>query len=226
MPSNRREFIERLTATAMFGAVPLSALPTAAEMLAAEPRLGAQRVDMSWTTKLKGKKHRACYDCAEHEHGAGVWRSSMWEAQYESALGVKRSDVLTVMILRHNAAILALTQEMWDRYGIGATSGVHHPATNQVTTRNPVLLRAADGVAPMFETYSLPSFLARGGVVLACGTALNRWSGTVARQDGISAADAYQRTLAGLVPGVIVQPSGVFAAVKAQEEGCVYVRAS
>jgi hypothetical protein len=29
-----------------------------------------------------------------------------------------------------------------------------------------------------------------------------------------------------MVPGVILQPSGVFAAVRAQEAGCHYVRAS
>jgi len=29
-----------------------------------------------------------------------------------------------------------------------------------------------------------------------------------------------------LVPGVMIQPSGIFAVIRAQEAGCAYVRAS
>ena len=37
---------------------------------------------------------------------------------------------------------------------------------------------------------------------------------------------ARKQAIAALVPGVVLQPSGVFAALRAQEAGCVYLRAS
>jgi hypothetical protein len=42
----------------------------------------------------------------------------------------------------------------------------------------------------------------------------------------VNDADARKQAIAALVPGVILQPSGVFAALRAQEAGCLYLRAS
>lgn len=225
MPTNRREFIERLTATAMLGTVPLSALQPGAEMFTS-PSVSLEEWDLSWIAKLKGKQHKACFDCAEPESGFGVWRASMWEGQYQAVLGTKPSDSITVLILRHGAAVLALRQEMWAKYSIGAESKITHPLTQQGTERNPALLGTADGLPENFAALTLPSFMARGGVVLACAVALQFWSANVAKKDNVSPEEAFKRTRAGVIPGIIVSPSGVFAAVKAQQEGCVYVHAS
>lgn len=226
MTTNRRDFLEHLTATAMLGAIPLSSLRIGDVEL---PQIGAPRAeefDMSWTAKLAGKKHKAAMDCAEHENGIGVIRSSMWENQYVSTLGAQRADIQTVLILRHNASVLGLTQAMWDKYGIGAQKGVKNPMTDKDTTQNPALLTAADGIPANIAGMLLRPFMERGGIVLVCHAALRNWSATVARKDGVSAEEALTRTLAGVIPGVVVQPSGIFAAVRAQQEGCAYVAAS
>ncbi len=224
MSTNRREFLEQLTATAMLGAMPLSAIKPA-ELLALSQAV-PEEFDLSWTEKLKGKKHKACFDCVEPEGGIGIWRAHMWEAQYQGVLHVSPADTRTVLILRHEAAVLALKQEMWDRYDIGAESKITHPITQAGTKRNPALMTAADGLPEMVASWSLPKFQEKGGIVLACGAALRFWSPNVAKKDGVSDEEAYKRTVAGLLPGVYLQPSGVFAAVKAQEDGCAYVRAS
>lgn len=225
MSTNRREFLEKLTATAVLGTFPLSTLRPA-EVLAMTTPASLEEYDMSWTQKLQGRKHKACFDCVEPESGIGVWRAHMWEAQYQGVLGASAADIRTVLILRHNAAVLALKQEMWDRYDIGTTSNITHPITQQGTRRNPVFFTAADGLPEMVASWTLPNFLSRGGVVLVCGAALRFWSANVAQKDGVSAEEAYKRTIAGIHPGALVQPSGVFAAVKAQQEGCTYVHAS
>ena len=193
---------------------------------ARRPPAGRESWDMSWTAKLSGKRYRACVDCVDHENGVGVWRAGLWESQYESVLGAHRSDIVTVLVLRHVASLLALDQPFWNRYGIAAARNVKHPITGEVTTRNPALLTAADGITPPFGDFTLPRLIDSGTIVLACGVALRQWSAWIAREEKVSGDEAFEMTVRGMVPGVLVQPSGVFATAKAQHEGCVYVRGS
>ena len=226
MSSNRREFIERLGATAMLGAFPAAGLRPLAELVQPAPTLPASW-DFSWTNALKGKKHRALFDCTDIESGLGVWRASIWENQYQEALGAKASDVKTVLVLRHKAIVLALQQSVWEAAGIGAGEKVMHPVTQQSTDLNPVLLSASRNEIPaMFDAFALPKFLERGGIVLACNLALQNFAGRWAQKAGLSPEDAGKRAAAGVIPGVVLMPSGVLACVKAQEEGCHYVKAS
>src|SRR5512132_1770187 len=114
MTTNRREFIERLGATAMLGALPVTALqPFMSSSAPSAP--SAESWDFSWTNALKGKKHKALFDCAEVESGYGVWRASIWENQYHEALGAKPTDTKTVLVLRHNAVVMGFKQEIWDQ---------------------------------------------------------------------------------------------------------------
>jgi hypothetical protein len=48
----------------------------------------------------------------------------------------------------------------------------------------------------------------------------------IVKADKISDAEARTRAIGYLVPGVILQPSGVFAVTRAQEAGASYVKAS
>src|SRR4051812_10535616 len=134
MSTNRREFIEHLGAAAMLGALPLSAVPKALREFT--PPAAPDDFDFSWTSKLKGKAHKAVFDNAEVESGYGVWRAGMWEPQYHASFGLKPADTQTVLVLRHNAIVLAFQQPFWDQYGIGAQDKVTHPITQQSTTKN------------------------------------------------------------------------------------------
>ena len=102
-----------------------------------------------------------------------------------------------------------------------------HPVTLQATDRNPALMTAARNEVPqMFDAFALPKFMSRGGIVLACNLALQFFAGGWASRAGITQEEAMRRATASLVPGVKLMPSGVMACVRAQEEGCVYVKAS
>lgn len=224
MTPNRREFIEHVGAAAMLSALPLSVAPTVRSL--EERSVPAQDWDLTWTARLKGKKHKACFDCTEIESGYGLWRASIWANQYEAS-GAKPAELHTVLILRHNAVALALHQDFWDTYGVGKAESVTHPISLQSTDRNPALLTAVRGEVPAaYDTFALPKFLARGGTALGCDLALLKHVRAVQSKDGVSLEEARKRVLAAVVPGVIMQPSGVLAAVRAQEEGCVYVKAS
>ena len=228
MSTNRREFIEHIGATAMHGALPLGAMtPFLREAPAAAPLPQGMQWDFTWTAKLKGKKHKAVMDCTEVESGYGVWRASFWETQYQQALGAKPADIATVLVLRHNAIVLAFQQSFWDTASIGSTEKVTHPVTLQSTDRNPALLSSTRNEIPAtFDAFALPNFIGRGGIVLGCSLALDFFSAGYAQRAGISADEGRKRAMAALLPGVTMMPSGVFASLKAQDEGCHYLKAS
>jgi len=168
----------------------LSALPLT---LAAEARTfvpsaaPAEEWDFKWVDQLKGKKHKAVFDCTEIESGFGVWRASFWESQYQAILMAKPSETRTVLILRHAAFPMALKQGFWDTYAVGKSTNTTHPLTQQGTARNPALLTSMDKEVPaMFDAFALPSFQSRGGIVLACNLALQHFAGGIATQAAIS----------------------------------------
>ena len=226
MSTNRRDFLGQVT-TALVG------VPFAGDLLA--PRFGlattsspapAPDWDLAWVDRIKGK-HRAVFDVPEIESGYGVWRATIYVNQYRDVLGVKESDISPVLVLRHNGIVLAMTQAYWDKYGIGAEKKVMHPVTEQPTDRNPALLSSARNELPAaMDPFALDKFIARGNVALACNLAFQDVVNTVKTKDNVSDEEARKRALAMLVPGVIMQPSGVFAALRAQEAGCQYLRAS
>jgi hypothetical protein len=227
MNTTRREFLDQLAVgAAAFGGLPL-ALGAAAQSLDAEPApRRAPDWDLSWVNRLAGK-HKAVFDVPEVESGYGVWRASVWAKQYQDVLGIPAGDISTALILRHNGIVLAMQQGFWDKYGIGKAKHVTHPVTTKPTDRNPALLSSARGEVPaQFDAFALDKFIARGGIALACDLALQDCIELIQKKDGVSAEAARKQAIGWLVPGVILQPSGVFAVVRAQEAGCTYVRAS
>ena len=226
MHSSRRDFVQHVAA----GAVGISGLSGLELSLPSDLRAASMAQspawDISWTTRLKGK-HKACFDCTEPESGYGVWRASAWAAQYMVVMKVTAADLSPVIILRHNAIVLAMQQSFWDKYGIGKAKNVLHPITQQPTAKNPALLSTAGGEVPaQFEPMALDKFIGRGGIALACNLALQDCVELIKSKEGANDADARKAAIGYLVPGVILQPSGVFAAIRAQEAGATYLRAS
>ena len=233
MPTSRREFVEKMTVgAAMFGALPLplSLSLSRNEMTAAHgsdsSAPSSAEWDLTWVNKLTGK-HKAVFDVPEIESGYGVWRATVWTNQYHNVLKVPLSDMSPAVVLRHTGIVLAMQQSFWDKYGIGKAKNVTHPLTLQPTDRNPVLLSSTRGeIDANYDPMALDKFIARGGIALACDLALQDCIELIKSKDGVSAEVARQRAIAAMVPGVILQPSGVFAAVRAQEAGASYLRAS
>jgi hypothetical protein len=237
MPTDRRSFLERLSvgavaATVLPGALPSTLHAEAAPSMSrgeldafASESLRADDWDVSWTKKLTGK-HRAVFDSPAVDSGVGVLRSGLWLRQYADVLKATPADLHSVIVLRHDAIILAMAQPFWDEYELGKKHKVTSPITDKKTTRNPALLTAADGASPSFAALALDKQMAAGAIVLACGLAFNQVIGEVTTKHKLKGEEAKARAMAGLIPGVIMQPSGFFATTLAQENGCIYVRAS
>lgn len=224
MDLSRRKFV----GAAAFNAAAIAASPAA--MLANVPRDLAHAEpsdewDLAWPAKLTGK-YKAVFDNTEPESGYGVWRASAWAAQYIEYVKAAPLELSPVVVLRHNAIILAMQQTFWDKYRVGGRKKITHPLTGQPTNRNPVLLDEKDGLPAPFSSAGLRKQLDRGVVVLACNLALQDCADLIQAAEKVDAAEARKLAVGYLVPGVILQPSGVFAVTRAQEAGASYVKAS
>lgn len=219
--TTRRDFLRHTgTATALLGTTPFA---PAALAEPAPPR--SDEWDLRWPDRITGK-HRALFDVTEVEGGFGVWRASAWTSQYQAVLGIAPAELSPVVVIRHNAIILAMTNAFWTRYGLAAHHKVTHPLTGEPVDRNPATLDETNGIPAPYDRHAIQKQLARGVTMLACNIALQDVAAFVKGRDRVTDEAAYRIAREGLLPGIILQPSGVFAVVRAQEAGCVYVKGS
>ena len=225
MDTRRRDFLGTMAMNAaMLGAMPLS-FDLASAAAVAAPVQG-EKWDLSWVNRVTGK-HKAVFDVPEVDSGYGVWRATIWGKQYQDVMGVAPKDLSAVVVLRHNGITLAMQQAFWDKYEIGKAKSALDPVTQKPTDKNPALLSSSRGEVPeMFDAMALDKFIARGGIALGCNLAFGDCVELVKSKENVDDATARKQALGYLVPGVILQPSGVFAAIRAQEAGAVYLRAS
>jgi hypothetical protein len=223
MSTDRREFLGQMAAGALLitqASGPQPDRPTV------PPNAGnpSDDWDLTWVERITGK-HRAVFDCPEIDGGTGFIRAVAWRTHCAQVLAVSADEISAVVVLRHRAIALAMKQDYWDRYKIGKELKVKNPFTDEDTSKNPVLLPASE-TPPAFGDLSLGGFLASRGIVLGCAIAFKDVIARIARGDGVDDKEAERRAKTFLVPGVILQPSGVFGAIRAQEAGCAYLRAS
>jgi len=220
MSTPRREFLERLAAGAAL-TVGLGGLdPDAVQAQTAQNTTW----DTRWPDRIKGS-HRAVFDASELEGGAGVLRAIIWRMQYMATLGIDGSDLTAVAGIRHSAIPLAMSQAFWDRYQLGKKLKLKDASTQKVSNVNPILL-PDDRLPPTWKGLNLDGLFATGGLALACDLALGSLISIVAKEDKLERPEARARVVESIYPGVILQPSGVFAVIRAQEAGCQYIRSA
>jgi hypothetical protein len=225
MDATRRDFLGKVTASAAaFGAMPFALALTSCTAEGSNQAAGD--FDLTWPSRLTGK-YKAVFDMAEIESGYGLWRGNAWVGQYQQFMGAAPADTSLAIILRHNAISLAMDQAFWDKYGLGKAKSVTHPMTQAPTDKNPVLLGADGGVPAPFDAAALPKQQERGVVFLACNLAFTLdCVPRVEAADKVSKEEATKIAKSHILPGILLQPSGVFAATRAQEAGAQYVKAS
>ncbi|MGE0439349.1 MAG: hypothetical protein AB7L66_07880 [Gemmatimonadales bacterium] len=221
MTTGRRDFLGTLAAGAV-GAAAFGAI----EANRAEAQTAATGWDLGWVKKLTGK-YRAVFDVPQVEDGYGVWRAVLWRKQYATIFRVPEQSISTVVVLRHDAIALALNNTFWEKYGIAKKWNVHDPASRKPFPRNPVIERTGAAALPgEFAGFTLEDLQAKGTIVLACALALRDCAQLVIDQDKVRYEDAMNQVRSMLVPGAILQPSGIFGVVLAQDNGARYVLGS
>jgi intracellular sulfur oxidation DsrE/DsrF family protein len=212
----RRTFIGRLAAGALaFG---ISGLAT--------PQLRAQVKDASghpdledWPTGLKGK-HRQVFDAVSPNDGfSGIFADVFLDTN-NKASKLPDSKLSAVVVLRHEAAVLAFTDPIWKKYKLGEALHVTDASTHAPALRNPYY-NARPGDLPL-PGGSIEKLRARGVIFGVCNVALTHLSAMRAPVAGVSPEQARDEWVAAVIPGITILPSGVWGVNRAQEQGCTY----
>ena len=229
MSTDRREFLGTMLAASvapMVGATALRRNGGTSEPPALAPsRPSASPWDVSWADKLTGK-HKAVFDNVEVSMGLGMLRAQLWLKDYAEVYNAQPADMSGVVVLRHGAIWAIMNDEFWKMHKIGELTKINDPATKAPVTRNPFVGPNVIGLPPALADDVLKKCLA-SMTVLACNVAFSLYVVEKVKADTkMDDAKAREHALTYVIPGVILQPSGVFATLRAQEAGCHYVLAT
>jgi hypothetical protein len=192
----------------------------------------ATQWDNSWFGKLTAK-HKAVFDSPEVEDGLALSQATSYIRGMRDAIGAGVDDVQAVIVIRHHAVPMALNDAMWAKYQIGKEKKVKDEATKDFAVKNPFLAPPASSgssarPAPSADRPqpTLTWLNAHGHILLGCDLAMRRLAGEMAT---IAKADrnvVYEEFKANLVPGLLLQPNGIYACHRAQEAGCTFLRST
>jgi hypothetical protein len=238
----RREFIGQMAASAIVLAGAACASPAAttesAPIPAAAPNGGRPQQpstplapvhwDDSWFAKLTAK-HKAVFDSPEIEEGLVLSHATGYIRGMRDAVAAGPDDVQVVIVIRHAAIPMIFNDAMWAKYDIGAERKIKEGSSDKWATKNQSIgapvTATANGAAERLQ----PTFTwlaAHGHILLGCDLATRNVAGVFARKAKVDRNVVYEELKANLVPGMILQPSGVYASHRAQEAGCTYIRST
>jgi len=183
--------------------------------------------DDTWTARVRAAAHRAVFDSPEIGDGLALGHAATFMNNYHEMFGTADADTVPVIVMRHQGTVLAAGDALWEKYEFGKRTKLQDPVTGAVTTRNPFITVGKDDPHALIDPDStLPALRARGAVLLVCNRALTHFAAQKAREMKLNVDDVTAEFRAGLVPGAILQPSGIYALVRAQEAGCGLVRST
>jgi hypothetical protein len=239
-PTPRREFLGQIAASAIVlaGAAcssPISAAETAATPVSspippAFPPAPAHWDD-SWFSRLTAK-HKAVFDSPEIDDGLAVDQAAGYIRGMRAAIAAGNDDVQAVVVMRHAAIPMVFNDAMWAKYSFGKELKVKDYPSEQWATRNPYAAmtpnpnRSARAASADRPQSTLEWLASHGNILLGCDLATRGQAGLIAQRTKGDASAIYEELKANLVPGVILQPTGVYAVHRAQEAGCTYIRST
>jgi hypothetical protein len=185
----------------------------------------------AWFAKVKGK-HRIVFDCPEPS-GIFPYASPRIFLMTNGATGSSEKDCTAVVVLRHNAICYGMQDSLWAKYKFAEMFKVPNlgpafkaeDAATALATRNPFWnTKPGDFAMPVYGAMPIgyKDLQASGVMVCICDAALTVNTGMIAMKTNGNAADIKKEWIDGLLPGIQVVPSGVWAVGRAQEHGCGY----
>jgi intracellular sulfur oxidation DsrE/DsrF family protein len=222
-PSSRRQFLGTVaTGTAAFSLATFAAPLAAGAKSIPENRYTNDDPDQ-WFQQIKGK-HRMVFDVtAPNEQMPFAWPRVF--LMTNAATGTPEKNNSVVVVLRHEAIPYAMEDRLWEKYKFGEVFKVNDPATKAASVRNPFWKpKPGDFKIPGIGNVAIGiNELQDSGVLFCvCNAALTVYSAALAEGMKKDAAEVKKDWEAGLLPGIQVVPSGVWAVGRAQEHGCAY----
>lgn len=123
-----------------------------------------------------------------------------------------------IAVIAHGAAIQGLlTDDTWERFGLGEFFKVNDPKTGAPAIRN-IFLEPLDGEP---QDATVRALLQRDVVFVGCNVAMKSLARKLAR--GGDPSTIYPGLLAGLLPGVALVPDAFVSIASAQARGVNYI---
>ena len=180
----------------------------------------------AWFDQVKGK-HRIIYDVTAPKEGHDLIMPFAWSKIFmltNAATGTAEKDCGVVVVMRHSGIAFAMEDRLWAKYKLGDVFGVKDPANGASSVRNmmwkPNPVFTVPGVGPV--PIGIDELQASGAMFCVCNMALTVFSAVVADKMKMNKDDVYKDWVSGILPGVQIVPSGVWAVGRAQEHKCAY----
>ena len=217
----RREFLGKLTTSAVVGLAALSS-PFIAKAASSSGTTTLSDAD-EWFKKIKGT-HRIVFDATRpHEIFPFAWPRVF--LMTNGATGSPETDCGVVVVLRHDAIGYAFEDRLWAKYKFGEVFKANDPATSAPALRNPFAKpKPGDFKVPGVGEVAIGinELQASGAMFCVCDVAMTVYSSAIAQNTKQDPAEIKKDWMTGLLPGIQVVPSGVWAVGRAQEHGCSY----
>ncbi len=177
----------------------------------------------AWFNKIKGK-HRIVYD-VPHPNELMPFAWPRVFLMTNAATGTSETDCNVVVVLRHAAIGYAMNDSVWAKYNLGEVFKADDHLTKKPAVRNPFWKpKPGDFKIPGIGNVAIgiDELQASGVMFCVCDAALTVYSAAVADGMKMTGADIKTEWVNGLLPGIQVVPSGVWAVGRAQEHKCAY----
>ena len=227
LTTHRRGFLGALTkSAAAFGlsgfVLPFNKLQASETSFTKNSTTDASDAD-KWFNQVKGK-HRIVYDATQpHEIYPFAWPKVFLLTNQQT--GTPANDCGVVVILRHTAIAYGFEDRLWEKYKFGKVFNAHDPKTKAPSLRNPFWKpKPGDFIVPGIGEVAIGinELQAEGVMFCICEMAIGVFCATLAGMMHLNADDVKKDWMKGLLPGIQVVPSGVWAVGRAQEHGCAY----
>ena len=177
----------------------------------------------AWFNKITGK-HRIVFDVTgPHEIFPFAWPRVFMMTN--AMTGTPEKSCNEVVVLRHEAIPYAMEDSLWAKYKFGEVFKITDPVTKEPSVRNmfwkpkpgdfsvPGIGNVQIGINELQES---------GAMFCVCNMAINVFSAAIAGKSNMDADEVKKDFLAGVLPGIQLVPSGVWAVARAQEHKCAY----
>ena len=215
-PIDRRGFLGTIVAGA--AAASLARIPSALAEGMDLPIAGSEAFDAA-LKKISGRKYKQVFDAPRPNESLSVIWSWAFLHTYNK-LNVTDPNLGCFVVLRHEAIPFAMKDDLWAKYKLGEVFNIDDKTTKAPSVRNIVTnVKPEDLPIP---DMALEKTQARGVLYGVCGLAMTVYSMKLAANANMKPEDVRKDLAAGLLPGVVELPSGVYAVNRAQAAGFTY----